>query len=229
MAQNFALNKHSENHKLTKAVFSGKNGKNKGFCFCKTHGTKNAAAFLQNFPGYLGTRLGIGKRIMVICKNIATCRSHCLQLVVGQGAPEFSPRSTQGATKTVTGIFHAIFFKNSPKTTLVKPAVVSHKRQPRHTRCDLGPNFGESRRIICVVIRKPMHRSTKMRVEIWRRLDKFIKPVHHLAAANHHNAHAANTRTALIGRFKIYCHKISHTSLQNYLFTKLSSATRLPA
>ncbi len=82
MARNFAPNKHTENQKPTKAVFSRKNSKNKGFGFCKTHGTTNAVAFLQNFPGYFGTSLSIGKSIMVIGKNVAACRSHGLQLMI---------------------------------------------------------------------------------------------------------------------------------------------------
>ena len=165
---------------------------------------------------YGRTSLSVGQCVMMMLKKIATCRRHCVQLMVLQFR-KLAARSLQGTVKLIVGPIHPIDLHDSTQATLVKHLVVCHQGQSFNQRSHLGPHLGEHIGRVGIVGSQAMHTAAEPSVIIGFRLNETVETIRHRSITDDDNTHAADAGRAFVSRLKIYGCKVSHGILA-YLF-----------
>ena len=175
----------------------------------------NIFCFLQDFSGYPGTSLRIGKRMVVMLQMIATGLGDGLQLVVGQQGHQTTGGDAR-AMELIVGIVHLIAAEHSLQTVLVEGLVVGHQRQTVDQRLYLSPHVREERCILRVVDRQTMHPSAPVCVVVGLGLYQRVERVHDLAVSHDHHSHGAHAGALVVGRLEVYRSKVSHIIILSY-------------
>lgn len=94
----------------------------------------------QNFYRNSGTRLSIGKRMMVVFQVIAAGLGDGVELVVREEFTEMTTGGPAGPKELIIRVIHLVAAKHGLQAALVEGTVVGHKRQPFDKRRYLLPH-----------------------------------------------------------------------------------------
>jgi len=111
---------------------------------------------LQNLDRDVRTRFCIRQSVMMIRQIVAASSRHRLELVIRQAVTEMAAGSGQRIEKLVIRVVHSIHLENRLQASLVKGAVVSHKRQALDHRGYLLPHVRKHRSIFRILLRQPV-------------------------------------------------------------------------